>query len=447
MSAGRSLVHVVAGALAPIAPPGSTVCCGLSGGRDSTLLLALLHEISLPLGLRLSALHVHHGLSPDADAWERRCHDLCHRLGVPLDVRRVHVEHRAGPGLEAAARTARYRCYRESAAQVVALAHHADDQAETVLLQLLRGAGPAGLAAMPAARSLGEGAPLLVRPLLDVSRSNIEAELRRRTLRWVEDESNADTTRARNYLRHEVMPRFEALQPGLREALARSARNAADAAALAETLAAQDLAAVSDGEGLEAGRLRALEPVRAANLVRHWLARHGVDAPPRERLLEGLHQLLHARADAAPRLELGERALARHRDRLLLAAVREPVAWSVPWCGQDELALPDGRLLRFEPRDGAGISRARVAGTDLVASLRRGGERLRPGPGRPHRTLKNLLREASVPAWERLHIVVLRAGGATAWAQGIGADADFAAAPDEPGIEPVVIRPAPGARR
>jgi tRNA(Ile)-lysidine synthase len=256
----------------------------------------------------------------------------------------------------------------------------------------------------------------------------------------VEDESNADTARARNHLRHEVVPRLEELQPRFREALARSARNAADAAAMADALAEHDLAAACGAEGLDAARLRELEPARAANLVRRWLAIQGIDAPPRERLLQGLHQLLHARGDSTPRLHLGTHAVARHRDRLLLAATEAPQAWSVPWTGQDTLVLPDGRALRFEPRRGAGLSLARLGGLSISVELRRGGERLRPGPGRPRRTLKNLLREASVPPWERLHTVVLRAGTETAWAQGIGPDADFAAAPDEPGLDPVVVR-------
>ena len=447
MSAGVPLCDVVAGALAPVAPPGTAVCCGLSGGRDSTLLLVLLHELAPRMGIRLSAMHVHHGLSPGADTWAEHCAALCARLDVALAVRRIRVAHRAGSGLEAAARAARYACLRDCGASVVALAHHADDQAETVLLQLLRGAGPAGLAAMPAVRPMGQGGPLLVRPLLSVRRTRIEAELHRRGLAWVEDESNADTARARNLLRHQVMPRLEALQPGVREALARSARNAADAVALVRILAAHDLADAVDGDGLDATRLRALEPVRAANALRHWLAGRGIDAPPRERLLEGLGQLLNARPDAAPRLACGARVLLRHRHRLVLADPAAPTPWSLPWSGEEELTLPDGRRLRLEPCLGAGLSRARLVAAGVVATLRAGGERLRPGPERPRRTLKNLLREAGGPAWERSHVVVLRAGEATAWAQHVGADADFAAAPGEAGVRPVVLRPARQARQ
>lgn len=430
---------IVAAALAPLEPAGRTVCCALSGGRDSTLLLAVLHELSPVLGLRLAALHVHHGLSPNADAWARHCEALCARLGVPLEVRRVQVPRRASAGLEAAARAARYRCYRDSGAHVVALAHHADDQAETVLLQLLRGAGPEGLAAMPAVRRLGPGGPWLARPLLAVPRARIEAELRVRGLSCVEDDSNTDTRRTRNHLRQSVMPVLEAVQPGVREVLARSARNMADAAALASALGREDAARAADGDGLRVDALRALPAVRAANALRQWLADASVAAPPRERLLAGLSQLLEARADAAPRLALGEHAVLRHQGRLVLARPVAATGWWLPWSGEESLALPDGRRMRFEPVAGAGLSRERLLAAGVHARPRQGGERLRPAPARPRRTLKNLLREAGIPPWERLHTVVLEAAGRAVWAQGVGADADFAAAPGEPGVEPRVL--------
>ncbi len=443
MSAPGCLADVVAGALAPLEPAGRRICCGLSGGRDSTLLLALLHEIAPRLGMRLEALHVHHGLSPNAQSWAQQCAALCARLGVPITVREVTVPRQGGAGLEAAARAERYRCYRDSGAHAVALAHHADDQAETVLLQLLRGAGPEGLSAMPVMRRLAPGGPWLVRPLLAAPRARLEAELRARGLSWVEDESNADTRRARNHLRHVVMPHLEALQPGVREVLARSARNQADAAALAAALGREDAARAADGDGLRVAALQALPEVRAANTLRQWLADSGVPAPPRERLLTGLAQLLEARADGAPRLALGEHAVLRHQGRLVLARPAPAAAWRLPWCGEDRLALPDGRTLHFEAREGGGLSRVRLLDAGVHARLRRGGERLRPGPGRPRRTLKNLLREAGVPPWERGHAVVLEAGAAVAWAQGAGGDADFAAVPGEAGVEPRVL-PRPG---
>lgn len=439
MSGAGPLRVIVAAALAPLQPAGRTLCCALSGGRDSTLLFVLLHELAVPLGFRLSALHVHHGLSPRADDWARHCQGLCERLGVALQVRRVQVPRRGADGLEAAARAERYRCYRDCGAEVVVLAHHADDQAETVLLQLLRGAGPEGLAAMPALRRLGPDGPWLARPLLEVPRARIEAGLRDRGLSWVEDESNADTRRARNHLRHAVMPVLEQLQPAVREVLARSARNMADAAALAAAVGREDVARAADGPGLRVDALRALPAVRAANALRQWLADAGLQAPPRERLLAGLAQLLEARSDGAPRLMLGEQAVLRHQGCLMVARPAAAGNWWLPWNGELRLALPDGRTLHLDPREGTGLSRARLLAAGVRVRLRRGGERLRPGPGRPHRTLKNLLREAGVPPWERSHAVVLEAGGRTAWAEGAGGDAGFAAAPGEAGVEPMVL--------
>lgn len=443
MSCPSPLGGVVAAALAPLQPAGRELCCALSGGRDSTLLLVLLHELAGPLDLRLSALHVHHGLSSAADHWARHCEALCARLGVRFEVRRVQVPRRGAAGLEAAARAERYRCYRDSSAHAVVLAHHADDQAETVMLQLLRGAGAEGLAAMPALRRLGPRGPWLARPLLTVPRLRIETELRVRGLSWVEDESNADTGRARNHLRHAVMPLLERIQPGMRAALARTARNMADAAALCRALAQEDLARMHAGEGLPVGGLRALAPVRAANALRLWLDQAGFEPPARERLLTGLRQLLEARPDGAPRLALGSHALVRHQGMLTVVTVEPPHPWALPWHGEPWVALPDGRELCFEPRVGTGLSRARLLAAEALVRPRRGGERLRPAPGRPHRTLKNMLREAGVPPWERGRTVVLEAAGQVVWAQGVGGDADFAAAPGEAGVEPRVL-PRPG---
>lgn len=194
----------VAAALRPHIPSGCRLTVGYSGGLDSSVLLHVLAELRESLGLRLSAVHVHHGLSPHADAWTRHCESACRNLEVPLIVRRIAVEP-VGEGPEGAARAARYREFEMLDTDVLALAHHRDDQAETVLLQLLRGAGLKGLAAMPVARRLGD--VILVRPLLDVSRDELLAWARASRLTWVEDESNADTRLSRNALRHRANSR------------------------------------------------------------------------------------------------------------------------------------------------------------------------------------------------------------------------------------------------
>src|SRR3990170_773233 len=207
---------------------GQRVAVGLSGGVDSVVLLDLLRAAAPRHGFRLEAGHVHHGLSPRADQWVRFCRTLCRQWGVPLAVRRVKVEKR-GRGLEAAARAARHAVFARHPAPVIALAHQLDDQAETVLLNLLRGAGVRGASAMPVAGRLG--GKVLLRPLLAVPRREVLAYARARGLRWIEDESNRDAALTRNFLRLRVGPLLETRFARWRERLARAARHFAHAEA------------------------------------------------------------------------------------------------------------------------------------------------------------------------------------------------------------------------
>ncbi len=268
------------------------VCVALSGGCDSSVLLHLLHASRTAPQLRdrlsLRALHVNHGLSPHADQWARHCRDWCRELDVPLTVRKVAVCRAAGSSLEEQARLARYAVFRQQKASVIALAQHANDQAETVLLQLLRGAGSKGMSGMSAlGRIAGSAAraPRIWRPLLDLSRSALERYALAHDIEWVEDESNADESLTRNRLRKRVMPVLEAAFPHALSTIGRSARNLADASVLCEELADLDLAKVSLGAGtLAVAGLQALPPHRLKNLLRRWLERFGLRAPPESRL-------------------------------------------------------------------------------------------------------------------------------------------------------------------
>ena len=233
---------------APLAAAPTSIVVALSGGRDSIALLDALALLRSELGIALSALHVHHGLSPNADAWTAFCEEQCAARDVPLAVHRVRVERVPGASLEATARAARYAALATADADIVALAHHADDQAETLLLQLLRGAGPHGLAAMPAERASSTG-PLLLRPLLTLPRTAIDAYAAARGLAWVDDESNANTAVKRNFIRHEIAPRLAAAFPGYSATLARAARHQAEAAQLLDDLARLDAQDTIDTEG------------------------------------------------------------------------------------------------------------------------------------------------------------------------------------------------------
>ncbi|MDO9226671.1 MAG: tRNA lysidine(34) synthetase TilS [Pseudomonadota bacterium] len=404
--------------------PGRHLAVAYSGGLDSTVLLHLLAGLRGEEDFQLSAVHVHHGLSADADAWASHCQAVCATLNVPLRLERVVVK-RAGQGLEAAAREARYQVFSSLAVDALALAHQRDDQAETVLLQLFRGAGMKGLAAMPAERALGT--IRLLRPLLDATRGEIEAFARARGFSWVDDASNADTDLRRNAVRHHLLPRIDSLFPGAGQTLARAAGRFAESAGLLDALAELDGADCRDG--LEVARLMALDAARGRNLLRRYLELRGHPVR-RERLHEALAQMLGARADAEPAVDFGAATLRRFQGRLLLVEKSPPPTtrdWV--WRGETELDLGAGGRLRFTATTGEG---ARLPSRATVR-LRTGGERLQPDARRPERTLKNLLREAAVPPWLRERLPLLYVDGRLAWAAELGVDAAFQPGPEEPG--------------
>lgn len=381
---------------------GKRVAVGLSGGLDSVVLLHVLHGLAPKLGYKLSAIHVNHGLSPNADDWQKFCSASCLELGVPFRAFKVKVKkHRHG--LEAAAREARRAAFMKTGADAIALAHHLDDQAETVLFNLLRGAGLEGASGMPALGRLGR--KLLLRPLLQVPRSVILAYAGANRLAWMEDESNADEALTRNFIRHRVGPLLASRFPRWREGLARAARHFA-------------------GAGLDA---------RA--MLRAFLKERGLRAPSEAKLVEMLKQLGSASA-AIPHDGVVFR---RYREKIFLVkqATRSPAFKPQAWNGEAKLSLPAlGGELRFRRVSGQGIDSSLLQTHDFHVRLRSGGERLRPDARRPSRTLKNLFQEAGVPPWERERLPLLYCGGRLAWAPGLGVDAAFVSARGAPGIVP-----------
>jgi tRNA(Ile)-lysidine synthase len=384
---------------------GKRVAVGLSGGVDSVVLLHLLRELAPECGFRVSAIHVHHGLSPNADAWARFCRALCRRWKTPLAVRRVRVI-RSGAGLEAAARAARYRCYRTLRADVIALGHQLDDQAETVLMNLLRGAGLAGASGMCASAPFHER--LVVRPLLEVPRAAITRYATANRLDWIEDESNRDESLSRNYLRRRVGPLLEARYPRWRESLARAARHFAQADA------------------------------DANRLLRSFLKEHGLRAPSETKLAEMLRQITQAKRGGKVRFAHDGKELRVYRDKVVVqspptSAPLDPVRWT----GQRKLALPQlGGELTFRMTRGTGIDRSRMESSEITVRLRSGGEKLQLDPQRPRRTLKNLFQEAGVPPWERARLPLLFCRTELIWAPGLGVDARYRARRGAPGILP-----------
>ena len=431
--------------------PGLAVA--LSGGGDSTALLHALAGLRGPLVPALRALHVHHGLLPEADDWAERCAALCRELDVPLEVLRVAARPRGREGPEAAARRARYAALAAALVpgETCLTAHHRDDQAETFLLQALRGAGPAGLAAMPPLRRLGRG--WLARPLLELPRAALRAHLEAHGLGWAEDPANRDRRLLRARLRHEAMPALEAARPGAAATLARAAAHCAEAAALLEALAGIDLAAVGAGSRtLPVAGLARLEPARARNALRHWIRRAGLPVPGSAQLEAALRMTVASRGDAAPVFRWPGGELRRHAGALhLLPPLPEPRLAPRRWDLAAPLALPElGGELRAEPARGPGLlDPARVAG-GVEVRLRRGGERLRPWGRAGTRPLKKLLQEAGLPPWERERLPLLVADGAVAAVPGVAVAAAFATGSEDSRGLRIVWRapwhgPAPGA--
>ena len=415
--------------------PDAVLCVGLSGGIDSTALLAALAELRLD-GLRVRAVHVNHGLHPNAKRWSAHCRRLARQLGVPLKVLTVRVARERGGSLEEAARVARYRCFTGQlrSGETLLTAHTQDDQLETVLLQLFRGCGLPGLAAMPAVAPLGPG--WLARPLLACSRAQLEAWLRARGLGWIEDDTNLEERFDRNYLRRQVLPAVRQRWPGVAAAVARSARHAAEAQGLLTALARVDLERASDGASLSVKALRPLPPDRRRNVLRLWIASGGRTLPDARRLEEIAGPLIDARADANPQVEWdmawgaapenGRRIIvARHADLLSLAeggpvldsgaggAVPDAPAAQLTWDWRQSsrCTLPDGGALELTPERHGPIDLDALP-SPLAVTWRRGGERLRVRRGGPRRALKSLLQEARVPLAERARLPLILADGA-----------------------------------
>lgn len=420
------VLTAVVAAIDAYLPANPRLAAAVSGGIDSMVLLDALARAAEVRPIALTAIHVHHGLSANADDWAEFCAERCASLGVPLTVHRLRLERVPGQSLEALARTARYGHFMVCDVDAVALAHHADDQAETVLLQMLRGAGPRGLSAMPDFR---RGTPALMRPLLSFARKTLADYAALRGLAWIEDESNQDTRHRRNFLRQEISPLLAAGFAGYPATLARVASHQAEASALLDELAALDAEGTVDDLGLDRAHLAGLSDARAANLLRWFLRREGLRPPTDARLTDLLRQLRSASSDAHTRIAHDGAELGCHRGRVMVhAPASSPFA--VAWKGDPEVRLPGG-VLAFEAAAGDGISAARLGRASVTVRSRQGGERIRLASNRPRHAVKKLLQQANLPAWQRQSLPHVWCGQALVAIPGIGVDIAFQAAAGE----------------
>jgi tRNA(Ile)-lysidine synthase len=376
-----------------------------SGGVDSHVLLQLLAEVRGRLPGSVAAVHVNHQIQQQSGDWEVHCRSVCEELRAPFHLLRVQGKARAGESPEAAARTARYRALADwlPTRAVLTTAQHQDDQAETLLLQLFRGAGPRGLAAMPENSALGRGR--LLRPFLEISRQAILSYAREQRLRWIEDPSNTDTRYDRNLLRQRIMPALQQHWPGLSKVLARAAGHQADQVELAHALAALDyrVCCRSESACLSVSALHGLSPARQRNLLRYWLEQAGLPLPSRALLERIRAEMLSGREDASPLVHWPGAEVRRFRDDLYSMTplpLQDP-ARRYRWDFREPLSLDQaGGVLSATVVTGRGLRVADGAGA-VDIRFRQGGETLQPAGRRHHHRLKKLFQEWAVPGWER----------------------------------------------
>ena len=400
-------------------------CVAYSGGRDSHVLLHL--AAGLLGGAALRAVHVDHGLRPESAAWAEHCRGVARDLGVAIEVRTVRVEP-GGEGPEAAARSARYAAFADALepGEHLLLAQHARDQAETFLLQALRGSGPDGLASMPRKRAFGRGT--MARPLISCLPEAIARHAEVEGLHWIEDPSNADLALDRNYLRREVLPLLDARWPAAVRTLSRAAHRCGAASQTLLGVAGEDLERVRlrGAEELSVSELRGLPRERAYNALRLRVRQAGLRMPRLQDLARVLDELVQARDDSAGIVDVRDYQFRRHGDRLyVLGPQAEGAPYELLWHAPfEDLAVPGTDVTLSRGACAARGIRLPEAGAVTVRS-RRGGELIKLGEPGFHKAVKKLLQEASVPPWLRERVPLLYVDGRLAAVWGVAVATDF----------------------
>lgn len=403
----------------------------LSGGVDSVVLLHLVNTLVQGSSRSLQALHVHHGISRYADDWCHFCTELCAAWAISCEVVSVDIRSCRQQGVEAAARQLRYQVLQQREADYILLGHHADDQAETVLLQLMRGCGVKGAAAMPLLARQSHGGHYL-RPLLKFSRQQIIEYATAMQLSWVEDDSNSDTAYARNFVRAEVMPVLQRKFPHYRQSLLRSSALFAESAQLLDELAQQDAGVLSEAPVLSLERLAGLSESRMKNLLRYFIARHGAPMPQAVQLQQVLQQLHKADQGGAICVSFAGWQLRSYQRNLYLISALPALdsAFCRHWHpGMTVVTWPllhaSLQVTELSREASQCIAPACLTDQGLEIRCRRGGERLRLHRHAPRKTLKNLLQQAGIPPWERDRIPLIFQGEELIAVPGIGVDCRF----------------------
>ena len=410
----------------------------LSGGVDSVVLLHLLHSLQKKHRFTLNATHVNHGLSKNADKWVKFCEKLCRTLSIPLDVHYVKLPQKKSLGIEGEARRLRYEKLLQSKSDLIVLAHHEDDQAETFLLQLIRGAGVKGLSSM----AHFDEARKLWRPLLNASRMDIEKYAKQHKLKWIEDESNLNTDFDRNFIRSKVLPILKNRFNHIIKVISRSSSHLSEAQNLLDDLAKIDLKKCLKSNNykhiLQVKALNKSSHSRAKNVLRYWLELNDQMMPSKDLLGELLRQVLTAKKDAELKIELSkEFEIRRYKDEIYLVKKNQnrQKNYEIVWNGESEISLPNGSRLKFKKVKGKGISFEKMKNKKLMISNRKGGESFKPDAKRPTKKIKQLLQESDLPPWERLSLPMIFVGDELASVPNFGVDIKFQTKLKEAGLD------------
>ena len=377
------------------------ILLGLSGGLDSCVLLHLLANMQTQLDFKLKAIHVHHGLSSSADDWLNFCKQKCKLLDIEFDAVKVKINEKGSLGIEGEARELRYEAIKKKQKGVVALGHHQNDQAETLLLQLLRGSGLKGLAGMP---ELDEERKFW-RPMLNIKKKLLEKYASENDIKYIKDESNEDINFDRNFIRKKVLPLIESRYPASIETISRSASNISEGYHLNKLLALDDSKNVmsDDGSYLLISDLNKLPNLRAINLIRWWLSFNGLLMPSKKNVEELFRQVKLIKKDTSLNLKISnDRSIRAFDDKLLIVSIMNDLpSYHFKWAGQEEIELPNKSKLHFVKTKKGGLSLSKLGAKSLYIKSRTGGEKLKSFPDQPSRSLKYLFQKADIPHWER----------------------------------------------
>ena len=410
------------------------ISIALSGGIDSMVLLHALDQLKYKLQIKLNAIHIHHNLSKNADDWHTFCTKECKKLGVTVKSEKINIKQDLSMGIEAAARKSRYQVLEAYRKDILALGHHQNDQAETLLLQLFRGSGLNGLAAMPTF----DKERLIWRPLLKVNKEIIEGYAKENNVIFIEDESNNNLQFDRNFLRQEILPLIKSRYPDIINIISRSSENIAEGLNLHKAIAKEDanLYFSKNQERLSLSMIKNLPKERVINLIRWWLDVNKQMMPSKKTINELYNQIKVVKKDSQINVHISsETSVRAYSDFLWLVKItKDKDSYDLIWKGEDIFELPGSSKLLFKPCLGKGISLEKVGSSILRIQNRKGGERFKPKRNQPTRTLKYLLQKMNMPPWERALLPIIYSEDMLVAVPNYGVHHEFIADKDKIGL-------------